>query len=186
MKAAVMMRCWITVLIATTALSAHARFVSEDPAGFEDGFNPYAYTQASPLDFVDPDGQSRSRPSISRSPILEQYYVPLRNAPRPASTPVSRGGMEMFLPGRPSQNSPGEVCGRSFTGHAFDRMQSRGLTPSVVFDTIQNGQRLPGRSSSETVYYSAVNDVSVVVNANHGGVVSLFRGPPGGARGLLP
>lgn len=176
----------IAVLLMATAFTAHARFISEDPAGFEDGLNPYAYTQGDPIDFVDPDGRSRHRPFTTRSPLLEQYYVPLRNPPRPASTPVSRGGMEMLTPGRPSQNSPGEVCGRSFSGHAFDRMQGRGLTPSAVLDAIQTGQRMPGRTNNETVYYSAVNNLSVVVNAHHGGVVSVFRGLPGGAQRFLP
>lgn len=186
MNVPVLKRCWIAVLLWAMASTAHARFISEDPAGWEDGLNPYAYTQGDPIDFVDPDGRSRQRPFISRSPILEQYYVPLRNAPRPASTPVARRGMEMLTPGQPSQNSPGEFCGRSFSGHAFDRIQGRGLTPSAVLDAIQTGQRLPGRTGNETVYYSAINNLSVVVNAHNGGVVTVFQGLPGGARDLLP
>lgn len=181
------MNRWLIIgLLLSSLLTANARFINEDPAGFEDGLNPYAYTQSDPIDFVDPDGRSRQRPFISRSPILEQYYVPLRNSPRPATTPVWRGAGEMLTPGAPSQNSPGQVCGRSFSGHAFDRMQGRGLTPSVVLDAIQNGQRMPGQTRNETVYYSPVNNVSVVVNAHNGNVVSIFRGLPGGVNGLKP
>jgi hypothetical protein len=175
------MKRWLTAgLLMAAALSAQARFIGEDPAGFEDGLNPYSYTQGDPIDFVDPDGRSRQRPFISRSPILEQYYVPLRNPPRPATTPVWRGAGEMLTPGAPSQNPPGQVCGRSFSGHAFDRMQGRGLTPSVVLDAIQNGQRFPGNSARESIFYSPNNNVSVIVNTANGRVVTVRQGPPNG------
>ena len=173
-----MNRWLIAGLLLSSLLTANARFINEDPAGFEDGLNPYAYTQSDPIDFVDPDGRSRQRPFISRSPILEQYYVPLRNSPRPATTPAWRGAGEMLTPGAPSQNSPGQLCGRSFSGHAFDRMQGRGLTPSVVLDAIQNGQRLPGNSARETIFYSPNNNVSVIVNSANGKVVTVRQGPP--------
>ncbi len=45
-------------------------------------------------------------------------------------------------PGSP-RNIGGDVYGRHYTGHAFDRMQERGLVPTVVEDTVQKGVTVP-------------------------------------------
>jgi hypothetical protein len=60
-------------------------------------------------------------------------------------------------------NAPGQVSGRPYSGHAFDQMQARGLTPTVVEDAIANGSKGYG-SDGSIVYYSALNDISVVVS----------------------
>jgi hypothetical protein len=115
---------------------------------------------------------------------LEQYFVPLREPARPATTPVGRAGSPMNTPpGRPPQNSPGNVCGRDFTGHAFDRMQGRGFTPSVVLDALGAGQRSPGSTPYETLYYSPSNNLTVVTNTMTGAVVTVRNGPPSAAPG---
>ena len=41
---------------------------------------------------------------------------------------------------QPGTNAPANIDGRDYTGHALDRMQGRGIPPSVVNDTIANGQ----------------------------------------------
>lgn len=54
-------------------------------------------------------------------------------------TPVGRSGQQThFLnPNAPQpRNSPTTINGRDFSGHALDRMQERGFTPSVVENTI--------------------------------------------------
>ncbi len=62
------------------------------------------------------------------------------------------------------QNVPGSVGGREFSGHAFDQMRNRGLVPSVVENTIQTGQKLPGTTSRTTVFFDPVNNVKVITN----------------------
>jgi hypothetical protein len=58
-------------------------------------------------------------------------------------------------------NAPTAINGRQFTGHALDQMQGRGLTPSVVEDTIANGTQTAGR---EGATISETNQARVVVN----------------------
>jgi hypothetical protein len=52
----------------------------------------------------------------------------------PASTEVGTIRKPIDVPD--GTNAPGEIDGRDYTGHAFDRMQGRGIPPSVVEDTI--------------------------------------------------
>ena len=52
---------------------------------------------------------------------------------------------------------------RGFTSHALDSMEARGLTPTVVEHTIQNGQPCHERSSNTTTFFDRENDVRVVV-----------------------
>jgi filamentous hemagglutinin len=59
-------------------------------------------------------------------------------------------------------------------GHTVDRMQGRGIPPSVVNDAISNGQ-VVGRSGDTTIHYSPENNVSVVVNSD-GRVVTVGYG----------
>ncbi len=76
-------------------------------------------------------------------------------------------------------NLPGEINGRDFTGHAFDQMRDRGIFPSVVENTIQNGIPYPGNTPGTTQYYDQNNNVTVVVNMD-GGVITTRKGPPTG------
>jgi RHS repeat-associated protein len=69
----------------------------------------------------------------------------------PASAPVGRSGAPIEI--EPGTNSPGAVNGREFSGHAFDRMQGRGITPTMVEETIQNGSATAGRGGT-TIYRS--------------------------------
>lgn len=49
---------------------------------------------------------------------------------KPASTPVGRLGNELTV--QPGTNLPTSIGERTFTGHALDRMQERGLPPSAL------------------------------------------------------
>jgi hypothetical protein len=42
-------------------------------------------------------------------------------------------------------------------------MQGRGVTPSVVEDTIANGTKISGNTSATSVYSSSTNGVTVVL-----------------------
>ena len=93
-----------------------------------------------------------------------------------ASTPVGRRGQRVNFP-NPNhpipRNAPTQIGGRNFSGHALDRMQERGFTPSVVENAIENGVRLPGRDGT-FIYRDPVNNFRVVTNAENGRVITVF------------
>ncbi|MEU4058434.1 hypothetical protein [Rhodococcus qingshengii] len=78
-----------------------------------------------------------------------------------ASMPVGRRGRELGV--KPGTNPPGIVNGREYTGHAFDRMQERGILPSLVEQAIRNGVATPSDDAT-IVFYDAANNLSVIVN----------------------
>ncbi len=90
------------------------------------------------------------------------YRPPVATPDYPATLPVGHRPSQMEVV--PGTNTPGTVGNTSYSGHAFDRMQGRGLMPSVVDDAIAHGQHAPG-SDGTTVHYSPANNVSVVTNA---------------------
>jgi len=61
------------------------------------------------------------------------------------------------------QNVPTNIGGRQYTGHALDSMQSRGITPSVVEDTLAGGVRTPGHNGAMIF---STNQARVIVNPN--------------------
>lgn len=75
---------------------------------------------------------------------------------------------------QPVRNAPTNIAGREYSGHALDRMQDRGIMPSVIEDTIRNGQSSPSRGGT-TLFHSAENNISVVVNGQ-GSVVTTRYG----------
>ncbi|MBP8116774.1 MAG: RHS repeat-associated core domain-containing protein [Nitrospira sp.] len=78
-----------------------------------------------------------------------------------ASAPVGRIGSPMNVRG--GANTPGTVNGLQYSGHAFDQMQGRGITPSVVEDTIAHGTRAAGYDGA-TIY--TTEQMRVIVNPN--------------------
>ena len=85
-----------------------------------------------------------------------------------ARTPVGHRGKPLNVP--PGTNAPTTISGRKFTGHAIDRMQGRGLTPSVIEDTMSRGTRTPGRGGTTVI---TTDQASVVIN-NAGDVVTVY------------
>jgi hypothetical protein len=79
----------------------------------------------------------------------------------PASTPVGRARGPLDV--APGTNAPAEINGIRYTGHALDRMQGRGLTPSVVENTISTGSQTAGRGGA-TVY--STSEARVILNPN--------------------
>jgi hypothetical protein len=73
-------------------------------------------------------------------------------------------------------NAPTTIGGRPYSGHAIDRMQQRGIPPSVVENTIQHGHVGPGSTPGTVVHYDPVNNVSVVVDPATRRVVTVSNG----------
>jgi RHS repeat-associated protein len=63
-----------------------------------------------------------------------------------AATPVGRRGSPLDVPR--GSNPPARIGDRDFTGHALDQMQARGVTPTVVNDTIKRGVESAGRDGA--------------------------------------
>lgn len=97
------------------------------------------------------------------------------NGDKPASTPVGNSRSPMDVP--KGTNEPGSVGNTNYTGHAFDRMQGRGVPPSAVEDALANGVKGPGNTPGSTTYYSPENNLTVVKNPN-GTVKTVRKGPP--------
>ena len=73
-------------------------------------------------------------------------------------------------------NSPRSIGGRVYSGHSLDRIQEKGLTPSVVENTIQSGQSIPGKIPGTTSHYDPVNDVTVITDTASGRVITMTHG----------
>jgi hypothetical protein len=81
-----------------------------------------------------------------------------------AQLPVGRKGAPLEnAPFQPVRNTPTEIGGRTYTGPALDQMQNRGLTPSVVEDTIAHGARTAGRDGAAIF---TTDQARVIVNPN--------------------
>ena len=93
---------------------------------------------------------------------------------------VDRGAELNVLPGT---NRSTIIGPRYYSGHALDKMQSTGITPSAVENTILRGMRVPSSRPNTIRYYDPINNVTVVTNSS-GGVVTAFPGGgPDGASG---
>ncbi|WP_158598427.1 DUF637 domain-containing protein [Notoacmeibacter ruber] len=78
---------------------------------------------------------------------------------------------------QPVRNSPTSIGNRTYSGHALDQMQNRGIPPSVVEDTVSPGNLLgAGNRPNTSVYYSSKNGVRVVTNSN-GDIVTVITAP---------
>ncbi len=74
----------------------------------------------------------------------------------------------------PPRNLPGNVNGVPYSGHAFDRMQDRGIMPSVVDETITAGVKSPGKTPSELLYYDPVNKIGLCRDIQTGRIVTVY------------
>ncbi|WP_176358144.1 DUF4258 domain-containing protein [Mycobacterium persicum] len=92
-------------------------------------------------------------------PAPQQPHAP---SPDP-STPTGQRGGPMDV--RPGTNAPATIDGTSFSGHALDQMQGRGIPVSVVQNALQNGLRSPSRGG-KTVFYDPDNHISAVQAAD--------------------
>jgi hypothetical protein len=79
-----------------------------------------------------------------------------------------------FRDGAP--NTATEIDGRTFTGHALDRMQQQGITPTVVDDAIGSGTEMVGKRAGTTAFYSDQNDLTVIIDSESGRVITADYG----------
>lgn len=93
---------------------------------------------------------------------------------RGAYNPTGRNGNPMNTKG---SNSPAVIGERTYSAHAVDRMQGRGVPPSAVENTIKTGNTYPTKSGT-TGYYDATNNLRVIINSNTGDVVTVIPGAP--------
>ncbi|EQA5597767.1 hemagglutinin repeat-containing protein, partial [Escherichia coli] len=95
-----------------------------------------------------------------------------------ATLPMGSRYNQMNQPKNPSyqpvRNLPATISNREYSGHALDRMQDRGITPSVIENVIKNGKSTPSRNGT-TVHFEPENKVSVVTNSS-GKVVTVKYG----------
>lgn len=79
-----------------------------------------------------------------------------------------------------TRNSPTVIQKRSYSAHAQDQMQNRGIPPTVVDNTIKTGtpKTYVTPTGTKTNYYDSVNNVTAVVN-DKGKVVTVGYGKIG-------
>jgi filamentous hemagglutinin len=95
-----------------------------------------------------------------------------------ATLPMGSKQNQMNQPKNPSyqpvRNVPATISNREYSGHSLDRMQDRGITPSVVENVIKSGVSQPSRGGT-TAHYDAANNISVVTNSS-GKVITVKYG----------
>ncbi|NEQ42457.1 MAG: DUF4258 domain-containing protein [Leptolyngbya sp. SIOISBB] len=96
------------------------------------------------------------------------------DAPQPGSGAGRHNPQHYNPPYQQTQNEPAIIDGRPYSGHAQDQMRNRGLTPSVVENTIRTGRRSDGRFPGTTEIYDSTNNVTVVINDSNGRVITAY------------
>jgi RHS repeat-associated protein len=90
-----------------------------------------------------------------------------------ASTPVGRAGSQQ--PKIVTRNQPTTINGVTFTGHALDRMQARGITsPTAIIDVIDNATSTAAGSSPGTIVY-VKDGLKVVTDATSTRVITVMK-----------
>lgn len=94
---------------------------------------------------------------------------PPKKEPKPGTTFVgSKRNQYQNVPYQPVRNAPQTINKRHYSGHAIDQMQNRGIKPSVVEHTIQNGNKeeILRKGKITIRYYDPKNNITVVSNDN--------------------
>jgi hypothetical protein len=112
--------------------------------------------------------------ALPEPPIMEPF--PAAEPGPPASAPVGSSRNPVDI--EPGTNQPATIGNTPYTGHSIDRMQGRGIPPSVVADTILNGETSPGNKPGTTAHYSSVNNLTVITNDVNGNVITVRKGHP--------
>jgi hypothetical protein len=97
---------------------------------------------------------------------------------------TGRKGFELTNPGKgntiPStgnRNPSMAYEGRTFSGHAVDQMQNRGIPFSAANNAMLHGETYPSQQvAGRTVFYDAQNDLSVIVQDSTEKVVTVTYG----------
>jgi hypothetical protein len=115
------------------------------------------------------------REVVRRAPS-DAIFNDSRDATKSPSTPTGMSGSPMDIPR--GTNVPATINGVDYSAHAIDQMQGRGVPPSAVKNTIENGVVYPTREGT-TGYHDPVNNMRVVTNSKTGLVVTVIPGAPG-------
>jgi RHS repeat-associated protein len=75
---------------------------------------------------------------------------------------------------QPVRSQSAVINGRTFTGHALDQMQNRGIPLSVVQNALEHGTAQAGKTKGTTVIFDAANGIKVVVDSKTGRVVTVM------------
>jgi len=122
-------------------------------------------------------GYTRSNPFCDRSddsaviPVNERGGVPPgfgQRLPSPRD-PVGRlrGPIEIA----PGTNPPANIRGRPYSGHALDRMQGRGISPSAIENAVRP-ENFVRSSKGADIYWDAANKLMVVVDPRTNTVIT--------------
>jgi hypothetical protein len=76
-----------------------------------------------------------------------------------------------------SYNEPTVIYNHKFSGHAIDQMYNRGIPPSAVLDTVQNGIRYRQPNRATNAFYSPYNNITVITGRD-GTIVTVYHGRP--------
>ena len=123
------------------------------------------------MNWIDPEGTTRTPGQVLSNDALAGGGGGSAEGP-PASSFSGRLGTELVPPR--GTNCPAEIGGRSYSGHALDSMQGRGIVPSVVENTISNGVGI-SQPGGRVQLYDLGNNISVILNSN-GKVITVFPG----------
>lgn len=72
-----------------------------------------------------------------------------------------------------SRNAPAVIGGRPYSGHALDRMQDRGYTPTTIENAIRSGSQTRGRGGVFT-FRDRTNGITVHVNPVTNNVITVY------------
>jgi hypothetical protein len=98
---------------------------------------------------------------------------------------ISKGDPAAYFPtgrmGNPMNaigaNPPTVIGNFSYSAHAIDRMQGRGVPPSAIENAIITGELFSTKAGT-TGYFDPINNIRVIVNSNTGNVVTVIPGAP--------
>jgi hypothetical protein len=89
---------------------------------------------------------------------------------------MGKKGFELKNPKfQKGQNQPATINGQNYSGHALDQMQNRGITPSVVEETLKNGTQLATRGNAYHIY-DPKNNISVIINNETKNIITVRVG----------
>jgi len=80
-----------------------------------------------------------------------------------------------YAPYQKVRNPSTKIYGRTYQGHALDRMQDRGYTPSIIENAIKTGKMTPNKIPTRIQYYDPVNRFRLITEES-GEVVTIVPG----------
>ncbi|WP_413081384.1 VENN motif pre-toxin domain-containing protein, partial [Yersinia alsatica] len=107
-------------------------------------------------------------PLACREPLIEGGGI--RGGGISAKTPTGSKGNVLKV--QDGSNKPTTINDRQFSGHALERMQKQGITPSFVDNAIKPENAIKGKVPGTTAYHDKVNNITIKVNENTGRIVT--------------